>query len=132
TIGPWLIRLARGQDDSTVVGTPYVARSRSREITYQHDIQNWDEVRREVIELSRRVAADVAEQQRPASRIVVKVRYAPFTTHTHGHSLAQPAIEAAAIEQAALAAFGLFSERRPVRLLGVRAEFARPGQGRSQ
>ena len=132
TTGPWLIRLARGQGDSTVVGTPYVARSRSREITYQHDIQDWDEVRREVIELSRRVAADVAEQQRPASRIVVKVRYAPFTTHTHGHSLAQPAIEATAIEQAALAAFGMFSDRRPVRLLGVRAEFPRPGHGRGQ
>jgi hypothetical protein len=31
----------------------------------------------------------------------------------------------AAIEQAALAALDRFTERRPVRLLGVRAEFAR-------
>jgi nucleotidyltransferase/DNA polymerase involved in DNA repair len=125
TIGPWLVRLARGEDQSPVVGTPYVARSHSRETTYQHDLDDWDEVRREVVQLAHRVADDVATEQRPAARVVVKVRYAPFTTHTHGHALATPTAESAAIEQAALAALDLFTERRPVRLLGVRAEFAR-------
>jgi nucleotidyltransferase/DNA polymerase involved in DNA repair len=57
--------------------------------------------------------------------VVVKVRYAPFTTHTHGQSLTTPTTEAVVIEQAALAALGRFTERRPVRLLGVRAEFTR-------
>jgi DNA polymerase-4 len=58
---------------------------------------------------------------------VVKVRYAPFLTRTHGHPLAVPvpAGDETAIELAALAALGLFSAGRPVRLLGVRAEFAR-------
>jgi nucleotidyltransferase/DNA polymerase involved in DNA repair len=56
---------------------------------------------------------------------VVKVRYAPFITHTHGHRLAAATSDAAAIEQAALAALDHFTRRRPVRLLGVRAEFAR-------
>jgi nucleotidyltransferase/DNA polymerase involved in DNA repair len=125
TIGPWLIRLGRGQDHSPVVGTPYIARSHSRETTYQHDLDDWDEVRREVVQLAHRVADDVATEQRPAARVVVKVRYAPFITHTHGHALATPSVESAAIELAALVALDRFTERRPVRLLGVRAEFVR-------
>ena len=56
---------------------------------------------------------------------MVKVRYVPFTTRTHGHPLGTPTTEVAAIEQAALAALDRFTERRPVRLLGVRAEFTR-------
>jgi nucleotidyltransferase/DNA polymerase involved in DNA repair len=125
TMGPWLVRLARGQDRSPVVGTPYVARSRGRETTYQRDLDDWDRVRHEVVHLARRVADDVAKEQRPAIRVVVKVRYVPFSTHTHGHVLAGPTTEVAAIEEAALAALERFTQRRPVRLLGVRAELAR-------
>jgi DNA polymerase-4 len=56
-------------------------------------------------------------------RIVVKVRYAPFITETHGVTLASPSSEPAVISQAAAEALGRFTGRRPVRLLGVRAEF---------
>ena len=63
---------------------------------------------------------------RPADTcpIVVKVRYAPFLTHTHGRALAAPTLDPSAIEAAALSALELFTDRRPVRLLGVRGEFA--------
>lgn len=74
--------------------------------------------------LARSVADDVAAQRRPVTRIVVKVRYAPFFTHTHGHTLASPTADVAALEQAAVAALDRFGDRRSVRLLGVRAEFA--------
>lgn len=124
TIGPWLVRLALGQDDSPVVGAPYLPRSRGRETTFQRDLDDWDEVRSELVRLARRVAGDVAVEGRPAARVVVKVRYAPFVTRTHGRTLATPTMETAKMEQAARAAFDLFTERRPVRLLGVRAEFA--------
>jgi len=122
--GPWLVRIARGEDRSPVTAEPYRARSRGREITFQRDIKNWEEVRIEVGRLARRVTDDIASEQRPAIRVVVKVRYAPFFTRTHAYPLAAPASEAIAIEQAALAALDWFTERRPVRLLGVRAEFA--------
>jgi nucleotidyltransferase/DNA polymerase involved in DNA repair len=125
TNGPWLVRLAHGQDHSPVVAARYLARSRSRETTYQLDLDDWDEIRREVVHLARRVADDVATERRPATRVVVKVRYVPFTTRTHGQALGTPTTEVTAIERAALAALDRFTERRPVRLLGVRAEFAR-------
>jgi len=124
TTGPWLVLVARGRDMSPVTDAPYVPRSRSRETTFQQNIDDWAEVRREVLRLARQVSADVAAEQRPAVRVVVKVRYAPFITRTHGHQFDAPASEPAVIEQAALAALGRFTEGRPVRLLGVRAEFA--------
>lgn len=125
TIGPWLVQTARGLDPSPVDATPYVPRSHSREITFQEDISDWGRVRQEVVRLAHQVAADISSEQRPAVRVVVKVRYAPFITHTHGHTLTAASRDSAAIEQAALAALGQFTGRRPVRLLGVRAEFTR-------
>jgi nucleotidyltransferase/DNA polymerase involved in DNA repair len=124
TIGPWLVQTARGLDPSVVTAEPYVPRSHSREVTFQQDIEDWDVVRAEVAVIARRVAADVAAEGRPAVRVVVKVRYKPFFTSTHGVPLAEPASDAQVIETAAVAALERFTGRRPVRLLGVRAEFA--------
>jgi nucleotidyltransferase/DNA polymerase involved in DNA repair len=123
--GPWLVRLAQGRGSSTVTSAPYVARSHSREVTFQEDLRDWDQVRREVTALVRRVAEDVTCEQRRAVRVVTKVRYAPFITRTHSRALATPSADAAAIEESALAALGDFTSREPVRLLGVRAELER-------
>ena len=103
---------------------PYVPRSRSREVTFQQDLEDWERVRAEVAVIAGRVAEDVAAEGRPAARIVVKVRYRPFFTSTHGVPLAEPASDPEVIKDAALAALGQFTGRRPVRLIGVRAEFA--------
>jgi nucleotidyltransferase/DNA polymerase involved in DNA repair len=124
TTGPWLVLTARGIGSTEVSADPYVPRSRSREVTFQQDLTDWDQVRAEVVRIAGQVTADVLAEQRPAIRIVVKVRYKPFFTSTHGVPLAQPSSERADIEQGALAALEKFTDRRPVRLLGVRAEFA--------
>jgi DNA polymerase-4 len=126
TIGPWLVQTARGLGSSEVTAEPYVPRSRSRETTYQQNIADWAQVRGEVARLAGLVTRDVEAEARPASRVVVKVRHAPFFTSTHGHALAEPTDDQATIERAALAALDKFTDRRPVRLLGVRAEFAEP------
>jgi nucleotidyltransferase/DNA polymerase involved in DNA repair len=124
TIGPWLVQTARGLGSAEVSAEPYVPRSRSRETTFQHNIADWAQVRGEVLRLAAQVTRDVEAERRPAVRVVVKVRYAPFLTSSHGQALAEPASDADAIGQAALAALDKFTDRRPVRLLGVRAEFA--------
>jgi nucleotidyltransferase/DNA polymerase involved in DNA repair len=123
SIGPWLVATARGLDSAEVSAEPYVPRSRGREVTFQSDIDDWDRVRAEVSQLAGQVTRDVVAEHRLPVRVVVKVRYRPFFTSTHGVSLAAPTADAAAIEAAALAALDKFSDRRPVRLLGVRAEF---------
>lgn len=124
TTGPWLVRIAQGRASAHVDDTPHVARSRSREVTFQTDLAEWADVEREVAAVARRVAADVAAEGRPAMRVVVKVRFAPFFTHTHGVSLRVPTADAGEIERAALTALDRFESRKPVRLVGVRTEFA--------
>jgi len=114
--GPWLVLLGRGRGEAEVDPTPYVARSHGREVTFQRNIADWAVVRAEVSRLAAQVAGELSG--RPVARVVVKVRYAPFITVTHGVALT------GMIEAAALAALGLFEPDRPVRLLGVRAEFA--------
>jgi DNA polymerase IV len=123
TMGPWYVRLARGGEYAPVTGTPYVARSRSRETTFQTDISDWTQVRAEVDKLARRVAADVVAEKRPATRVAVKVRFVPFFTHTRSMTLNSPTSDASVLAAAAVTVLERFEARRPVRLLGVRAEF---------
>jgi DNA polymerase-4 len=122
--GPWLVQTARGLSGAEVTDEPYRARGHGREVTFQENIDDWAQVEAQIRELAGLVAADVTAEQRPAVRIVVKVRYAPFMTFTRSSALAGPTQDPAAIEAGALAALSRFEGRRPVRLLGVRAEFA--------
>ncbi|HEY2488316.1 MAG TPA: DNA polymerase IV [Streptosporangiaceae bacterium] len=128
TTGPWLVLLARGHGEREVDQTPYLPRSHGKEVTFQRNITDWAEVRAEIARLAELVAGELASERRPSVRVVVKVRYAPFVTQTHGQPLAAPTVAAAPIRQAALAALDKFTGRRPVRLLGVRAEFADGGR----
>jgi DNA polymerase-4 len=123
--GPWLRSLATGEDESAVTDEPYVRRGLGRERTYQRDLVDPEEIRERIRELTHELVDDVRKDGRPASRVVVKVRFAPFFTSTHGAPLAEPSVDPAEIEAAALQALGRFELDRPVRLLGVRAEFAR-------
>jgi nucleotidyltransferase/DNA polymerase involved in DNA repair len=120
--GPGLVRRATGRDPSKVVDTPWLARSRGRQVTYQQDIEDWGDVRRELLALVPVVVADVETEGRPATRIVVTVRYPTFFTRSHGRTLAEPTADPAVIEAAALEALAMFDDHRPVRLLGLRAE----------
>jgi nucleotidyltransferase/DNA polymerase involved in DNA repair len=121
--GPWLVLLGRGRGDADVDDSPYLARGHGKEETFQQNIGDWSRVQAEVRRIAGLLASDLAAEPRPAVRVVVKVRYAPFVTETHGVTLAVPSSDPAVIEAAALSALGRFTGRRPVRLLGVRAEF---------
>ncbi|HXT89119.1 MAG TPA: DNA polymerase IV [Trebonia sp.] len=145
TTGPWLVLLGNGIGEREVDSTPYVPRSHGREVTFQRNLSDWTEVAAQIARLARQVAAEVTD--RPVARVVVKVRFAPFITITHGTTLPEsdrwpPGVQpdavplpldelsptadtwAAALEQAAAAALTQFTPGRAVRLLGVRAEFA--------
>ena len=126
-LGPWYWLLGQGFGDSEVSDTPWVARSRSRETTFQQNLADWTEVRDQVRALVHRVVADVAAEKRPVIRVGVKVRFAPFITRTRSVTLSEATMDPASLEQGALAALEKFDEHHPVRLLGVRAQFVDPG-----
>ncbi|GAA2055439.1 DNA polymerase IV [Catenulispora yoronensis] len=122
-MGPYFWLLANGAGDAKVSDTPYVPRSRSREITFQEDLSGAEVLAEQMRLLARQVALDVVAEGRPAARIGVKIRYAPFVTTTRSMTLPAPTSEAADLERAALEVLSGLELERPVRLLGVRAEF---------
>lgn len=123
TMGPWYRILALGIGGTEVTAAPYVARSRSRETTFQRNLSDRRELDEQLVLLARRVAQDVVAEGRPAVRVGVKVRFAPFITKTRSITLPAPTSDAAEIERAALTMLDRFEHSRAVRLLGVRAEF---------
>jgi DNA polymerase-4 len=122
-MGPYYRTLALGAGDTTVTATPYVAKSRSREVTFQENLTDLDEIAAQIVALAKRVAQDVADEGRPAARVAVKVRFAPFFTQTRSITLPALTSAPAEIERAALEVLTRFEHNRPIRLLGVRAEF---------
>jgi len=122
-MGPWYRLLANGVGSTEVTTTPYVPRSRSRETTFQQDLTDQAEIAAEITVLARRVTDDVIAEGRPAARVAVKVRFAPFFTQTRSLTLPEPTSDVGEITQAALTVLSRFEITRPVRLLGVRAEF---------
>ena len=122
-MGPWYRTLALGAGSTNVTATPYVPRSRGREVTFQENLTDWQDIEHQTRILARRVAEDVTEEDRPATRIGVKVRFAPFITKTRSMTLPSPTSDPDEIERAAITILNWFDRTRPIRLLGVRAEF---------
>jgi DNA polymerase-4 len=126
TTGPWLRLLGRGLGDRTVSSDPWVARSRSKEETYEHDVTDAADVAERVRALASDLAGEVLADGRSVTHVAVKVRFAPFFTSTRVAKLPEPTTDPAAIERGAQLVLGRFTLDRPVRLLGVRVDLAPP------
>jgi DNA polymerase-4 len=119
-IGPWLKLLGLGGDDSPVVDEPHVARSRSREVTFEHDLTDPAEIEDHVARLAEEVTASVAADGRVVTHVAVKVRTATFFTRTKISKLPEPTTDPAVVAGRARTVLARFELHRPVRLLGVR------------
>ena len=128
-MGVWYHGLGSGLGPAVVDSTPWVARSHSRETTYQKNLTTPAEVEVALAGLAGQAFDDCAAEGRPVVRVHLKVRYAPFETKTFGRKLAAPTTVREDVIAAALALGATLDERREVRLLGVRAEMAMPGGG---
>lgn len=125
-MGPWYARIARGIDHSAVSAEPWVAKSHSRETTFQQNLVDLPSITEHVRRLADRVREDIIAENRPAVRVTVKVRYAPFDTHTASMPITDPTFDADVIADSAAALVDRFDHGREVRLLGVRLEMAPP------
>jgi DNA polymerase-4 len=122
-MGPWFRQLALGAGEVTVDETPYVPKGCGREVTYQQNLTEAAEIRAQLEVLARRVTDDVHADGRPAARVGIKVRFAPFFTTTRSLTLPEPTADADVVASAAAELLGRVELGRPIRLLGVRAEF---------
>lgn len=128
-MGVWYRELGAGIGPRTVDDTPWLARSHSRETTYQENLTTPDQVADTIRELASNAFDDCAAEGRPVMRVHLKVRYAPFETRTFGRKLAAPTERRDDVVDAAVALGETLDPAREVRLLGVRAEMTMPEGG---
>ncbi|WP_223586657.1 DNA polymerase IV [Microbacterium sp. OVT16B] len=125
-MGVWYRDLGAGIGPAIVDDTPWVARSHSRETTFQRNLTTAEEVEAAIRELATSAFDDCAAEDRAVVRVHLKVRYAPFETKTFGRKLAEPTLDRDQVVAAALELGGTLDRDREVRLLGVRAEMTMP------
>jgi DNA polymerase-4 len=82
-----------------------------------------------VRELTARVLEDVVAEGRPVIGLTLKVRYAPFFTTTHAKKIPET-FDRSEILARVFDLVATIEEGRPIRLLGLRAEMAMPGDAR--
>ncbi|MBA3691368.1 MAG: DNA polymerase IV [Actinobacteria bacterium] len=113
--------LAHGLDDRDVV--PYeVPKSVSHEETFARDLDADQDVLRELLALSGRVAARLRADGYRARTAILKARLANFTTLTRSRTLADPTDVGADLYHVVGELYrALPGERRRIRLLGVQA-----------
>lgn len=116
-----LASLARGIDDRSVV--PYEQpKSIGHEETFDRDLDDEDEILRELLSLSGRVAARLREDGYRGRTITLKVRLANFTTLTRSRTRTDPTDLGADLHRIASELYrALPGSKRRVRLLGVQA-----------
>ena len=128
-MGVWYHGLGSGIGPATVDDTPWVARSHSRETTYQQNLTTAEQIEDAIRELAGQAFDDCAAEGRPVVRVHLKVRYAPFDTKTLGRKLPHPTADREEFISAALSVAATLDAEREVRLLGVRAEMTMPDDG---
>jgi DNA polymerase-4 len=119
----WLSVIARGGGDTEVVTEPWVAKSRSKEVTFARDLTERADIEQQLTVLARELGTEVVAAGRQVVRVAVKVRSSSFYTQTRQAKLrGGPSTDLEVISLAALSVLEKIELRRPVRLLGVRAD----------
>lgn len=118
-LGPHLARLARFEDEREVE-TVRVAKSESRETTFERDLHGLAALEPVLDDLARDLCLTLAKQARAGRTIGIKVRLDDFSTHTRARSLAEPTNDLSVVRRVAGQLLREFDPPRPVRLLGVR------------
>jgi DNA polymerase IV len=120
--GSHLFELSWGRDPRPVA-PEQVEKSIGAEETFARDVDDPDVVRRELLRLSERVAARLRAQSVVGRTVVLKVRFADFTTITRSRTLPERTDVARAVYATARDLFdGLGLDRARLRLVGVRVE----------
>jgi DNA polymerase-4 len=120
SIGAHLKVLGLAGDDSPIVDEPRVAKGRSHEETFEHDVTEWVDVEQHVARMARLVTHEVVADGRRVTHVAVKLRTRTFYTRTKIGKLPEPTDDPDAVARHAGVVLARFEERRPLRLIGVR------------
>jgi DNA polymerase-4 len=118
-LGRHLGRLARFEHESPV--TPVrIAKSESRETTFDHDLRGLDALAPVLERLAGELCATLGREERRGPTVGIKIRLDDFSTHTRARTLDAPTNDRGVVTGVALELLREFDPPRPVRLLGVR------------
>ncbi len=126
--GNYLYEASRGIDESELV-THWEPKSISRETTFQRDIDNWQVIAKNLVDLIRDVIADMKEEGYRGRTMTVKVRFNDFKTYTRAKSLDAFTDFEPDIRRAAFDCLNRFELKKKVRLIGFRiSNLEKPGK----
>jgi DNA polymerase-4 len=126
TIGPHLRRLARGGGSRMITTEPWLARSKSRQVTYPSDLTDTAAIADQVAAMARELTAEVTADGRLVTHVGVTVRTKTFFTQIKTGKLPEPTTDPDIVEAGARRVLARFEITRPVRLLGVRLDLLTP------
>jgi len=118
-LGPYLRQLARFEDDRPLE-TVRVAKSESRETTFDRDLRGLEELEPVLTRLTGELCEALVRRDHSGRTIGIKVRFDDFSTVTRARSLSVPVNDLDTVLRLALELLRDLRPRRPVRLLGVR------------
>jgi DNA polymerase IV len=130
-LGPHLGRLARFEDERGLE-TVRVAKSESRETTFDRDLHGLVQLEPVLERLVSELCSTLARGERRGRTIGIKVRFADFTTVTRARTLETAVNDPNTVSGVALELLRRLDPRRPVRLLGVRVASLVEGAGTSE
>lgn len=120
--GERLHDLAWGRDDRGVVPDA-VEKSIGNEETFARDVDDPEIIRREIMRLSQKVAARVRRQGLLGRTVVLKIRFADFTTMTRSRTLDSATDVGQMVYDTAVSLYSALGlQRARIRLVGVRLE----------
>ena len=118
-LGYDLYRKARGIHNSPVKSNR-IRKSIGKEKTYSKILQDEEDIKKELTLLSEKVAHNLSKQDKAGKIIILKIRYADFSTLTRRKSLPQATQDASQISQTALQLYEELAEKeKGIRLLGI-------------
>jgi DNA polymerase-4 len=118
-LGPHLRSLALFEDERTVE-TVRVAKSESRETTFEQDLLGLEALSPVLERLTEELCSTLTRSEAAGRTIGIKVRLDDFSTHTRARSLGEPTNDFSVVHRVASQLLAEFDPPRPVRLLGVR------------
>ncbi len=84
--GSYLYEASRGIDESELV-THWEPKSISQETTFQKDLDNWQSIAKNLVELIQKVVAGMKEEGYRGRTVTVKVRFSDFKTYARAKTL---------------------------------------------
>ena len=101
---------------------PWLPRSKSRQVTFPHDLADAGEIAEHVVRMARELCAEISADGRQATHVGITIRTRTFFTQVKTGKLPAATVDPDVVAAGAHTVLARFEITRPVRLIGVRLD----------